>query len=110
MSKSYPLTLVLLLLFIQSVVLSEVPDWENCAVIAINKEPAHCTLMPFDTINQANTGNIHQSAYYHSLNGNWKFHWSKDPDSRPVDFYKIDYDTSDWNTIPVPSNWQLQGY
>ncbi|MFT3785126.1 MAG: glycoside hydrolase family 2 TIM barrel-domain containing protein [Tepidisphaeraceae bacterium] len=32
------------------------------------------------------------------------------PEDRPVDFYKPDFDVSQWKTIPVPSNWQLQGY
>ena len=45
-----------------------------------------------------------------SLDGQWKFHWSKDPDSRPADFYREDYDVSGWDDIKVPGNWQLQGF
>ena len=32
------------------------------------------------------------------------------PSTRPKDFYKISYNTNKWDTILVPSNWQLQGY
>ena len=32
------------------------------------------------------------------------------PADRPVDFFKTDYDVSAWNDIPVPANWELQGY
>ena len=32
------------------------------------------------------------------------------PNSRPVDFYKPDYDDSSWDEIRVPGNWQTQGY
>jgi beta-galactosidase len=45
-----------------------------------------------------------------SLDGTWKFHWVKSPDVRPVDFYKSDFDVSSWKEIPVPSNWEMQGY
>ena len=45
-----------------------------------------------------------------SLDGEWQFHWSKDPESRPADFYREDYDVSGWDKIKVPGNWQLQGF
>ncbi|MBW8034378.1 MAG: DUF4981 domain-containing protein [Planctomycetes bacterium] len=85
-------------------------DWENPAITGLNKEPAHCTLTPFDNITQAIEANAKSSANYKSLNGKWKFNWSKDPQSRPVDFYKNGYDISRWRRIDVPGNWQLQGY
>ena len=45
-----------------------------------------------------------------SLDGQWLFHWSKDPESRPANFYREDYDVSGWDKITVPGNWQLQGF
>jgi beta-galactosidase len=45
-----------------------------------------------------------------SLNGIWKFKWSPDPQSRPVDFYKENYSTENWDNILVPGNWELQGF
>lgn len=50
------------------------------------------------------------SPYYQTLNGDWKFHFAKNPDSRPADFFKDSYDTSKWKDIKVPGNWQMQGY
>ena len=44
------------------------------------------------------------------LNGNWKFHWVASPSKAPADFFKTDYDASDWGSIKVPSNWELNGY
>ena len=79
-------------------------DWENQTVIGRNKLPAHCTLIPFANINNALKGNIKSSVYYKSLNGNWKFHWVKNPEKRPVDFYNNKFDDSNWKSIPVPSN------
>lgn len=109
MFNSYRLALILSML-VHSLSYCESPDWENCAVIGINKEPAHCTLMPFNTLDEARAGDIQQSPNYRCLNGDWQFHWSKDPASRPADFYMPHYDASDWKTIPVPSNWQMHGY
>lgn len=86
------------------------PDWENTAVVQINKEPGHCTLMPFDTAGKAQYGEKTKSPFCQSLNGNWKFRWSPAPKSRPIGFYENDYDVSTWKSIAVPSNWQMRGY
>ena len=32
------------------------------------------------------------------------------PAARPVDFYREDFDVSGWDDIPVPANWERQGY
>jgi beta-galactosidase len=40
----------------------------------------------------------------------WSFRWSPDPWTRPVDFYRPDFDASQWSSLKVPSNWQLHGY
>lgn len=31
------------------------------------------------------------------------------PEANIVDFYKVDYDIGNWNSIAVPSSWQVQG-
>lgn len=77
-------------------------DWENMQVLGINKLPYHSTLQLPSLEDECSE--------IVSLDGQWSFHWSKDPDSRPVDFYRTDYDISDWGKINVPGNWQLQGY
>lgn len=56
---------------------------------------------------------IHQkeeSKRFISLNGDWKFNWVKDPKQRPTTFQHKDYDDSHWKNIPVPSNWEVEGY
>ena len=32
------------------------------------------------------------------------------PDERPADFFNPSYSVSGWDTVKVPSNWQLYGY
>ncbi len=86
------------------------PDWENPDVVGINKEPGHCTLVPYSDIETAIKAERNASRFYKSLNGNWKFHWVRKPADRPRDFYKPEYNVSTWDEIPVPSNWQMHGY
>ena len=61
-------------------------DWENPEVFAINKLPPRVSVVPYETIDQALAGEWEKSPYYHSLNGLWKFHFSTNPANRPVDF------------------------
>ncbi|HCO95569.1 MAG TPA: glycoside hydrolase family 2, partial [Phycisphaerales bacterium] len=88
----------------------KVPEWEDPQVIGQNKEPGHCTLVPYPNTRTALKCERQASRFYKSLNGKWKFNWVSKPSDRPVDFYKPRYDVSKWDEIPVPSNWQMHGY
>ena len=80
----------------------ETHDWENPAVLGINKLPYHATLqLP---------SKWKDCPEIVSLDGQWKFHWSRNPEERPAGFWQEDYDTSGWDDIAVPGNWQLQGF
>lgn len=83
---------------------------ENPEVTGINKEPYHATLMPYANLQEALTANRRASTFALNLNGKWKFSWAPSPEKRPVDFFKPEYDVSGWAEIPVPSNWEVQGY
>ena len=76
-------------------------DWEDNHVLQINREPARAYFIPF--------GN-HQGDRTLSLNGQWHFRWTKTPDERVKDFYRTNYDDSQWATIAVPANWEVNGY
>jgi beta-galactosidase len=89
---------------------AELPDWENPEVTGRNKEPGHCTLMPYPDIESALACEPQASPFHQSLNGQWKFNCVRTPEDRPKDFYKPDFDVSKWAQIPVPSNWEMQGY
>ena len=77
--------------------LGDVPDWENEEVTGINKEAPRASVFP-------------ASDKTLSLNGDWKFKISMTPDERPADFFNPSYSVSGWDTVKVPSNWQLYGY
>ena len=104
------LALIIANLLLALPVTAQQNDWENPAVIGINKEEAHASYIPYGSISQAINDVPDNSPWYESLNGIWKFNWVSHPDMRLVDFYKTNYDVSYWDNIVVPSNWQLQGY
>jgi len=91
-------------------VAQDVPDWENPAVFAVNKEPPHATLFPYETLQLARAGDRRRSSYFQSLNGRWKFNWVRKPADRPTEFYREDYDDTGWGDIPVPGNWEVNGF
>ena len=95
----------------------DAPDeWQDPAVSGRNREPAHATMLPYATVEQALEGTREASPFYRSLNsgapggGRWKFHYVAKPADRPRDFHRTDFDDRSWAEITVPSNWQLQGY
>ncbi|MBR5686407.1 MAG: DUF4981 domain-containing protein [Prevotella sp.] len=94
------LTLTVFLLSLSA--LSQVRDWENPSVLGINKLPYHATLqLPSKEKEHPEVIN---------LDGQWFFHWSKNPEERPQGFEAEGYDVSRWDKITVPGNWQLQGF
>ena len=92
--------------------LGDLPDWENPLVIGINKEPAHLSFMhyPDQQSALADSNWEFHTPYYKSLDGQWKFKWSKNPSERPKDFYKTDYNVTEWAKIRVPASWQTEGF
>ena len=86
------------------------PYWEDPAFFAENREPPHASFTPFSTLDAARDGRPEDSPFRLTLNGDWKFHWVPRPDERPVDFFEPDFDVSGWAEIPVPSNWEFEGY
>lgn len=84
--------------------------WENPLVNEINREAPRAHFIPYTTVEQAREDHLWNSPLLLSLNGKWKFKLAQHPDSRPFWFFKEDYDTSKWDEIDVPANWEQQGY
>ena len=85
-------------------------EWEQPGNLALNKEAPRADFHAFADAASALKLLPEHSAYWRSLDGDWKFHWVKHPDERPRDFHRPDFDASGWKSIRVPSNWQCQGY
>jgi beta-galactosidase len=79
-------------------------------VFDVDREPPHATYTPFPDRTSALAGNGERSPYYLSLNGHWKFNWVRSPADRSLRFQDPGFDDSDWDELPVPSNWELEGY
>lgn len=84
-------------------------EWQSPENLSLNKEYPRAYFFSFNNEKQATQVLPEYAPYWQSLNGQWRFHWCKTPDERPKDFYKTDYDTSKWDAIPVPSNWNVYG-
>jgi beta-galactosidase len=82
--------------------------YEDPQVSGINREPSRATAYSFATIEDALTCNRDKTTRYLSLNGDWDFSFSLKPADAPKDFYKGR--VNGWKKIPVPSNWEMQGY
>ncbi|MEZ5197882.1 MAG: glycoside hydrolase family 2 TIM barrel-domain containing protein [Bacteroidales bacterium] len=85
-------------------------ELENPAMFNQNKTAPHSYFIPFQDAKNASELLNEESPFYHSLNGMWKFNWVRNPADRPVDFMNASFDATSWDEIPVPSNWELQGY
>jgi beta-galactosidase/beta-glucuronidase len=66
--------------------------------------------LPYTSESAALSGDRSGSPYFQLLNGTWKFAYAPNPASAPTGFFAPAFDTSKWDDIAVPGNWQLQGY
>ena len=97
-------------------------EWHDLQVNAINRFPLHTNFFtyPADDWVSEKDGKIvskdilhmnkTESKYFLSLDGTWKFNWVANADQRPTDFYKEDLDDSNWKTMNVPGNWEMNGF
>ncbi|MPQ44124.1 glycoside hydrolase family 2 TIM barrel-domain containing protein [Clostridium tarantellae] len=99
---------------------NEVTEWNNNPqVFEVNREKAHASFVSFGNSEIAledakkeigQNGLKVDSEYYKLLNGQWDFKLVDKPSKAPKDFFENDFDTSEWDKIKVPSNWQTEGY
>lgn len=74
-----------------------------------NREPMHAAWFPYTSAQDA-VKNLEKSSAYKSLNGSWKFYFAENPGKCPTNFEAKDFDDSKWGQIPVPGDWQCNGY
>ncbi len=85
-------------------------EWKDPRVNEVNRAPMHSSYFAYESFDMAEQFEKKLSSNYLSMNGEWKFFWTKDLDSRPKDFHKIGYDDSNWAEMPVPGMWELNGF
>ena len=72
-----------------------------------NRLDARSSHMHYRNLNEAKAG---VSSFTHSLNGLWKFNYSKNYPLAPKGFEKDDFNCKCWDDIMVPGHIQMQGY
>ncbi|WP_159981718.1 MULTISPECIES: glycoside hydrolase family 2 TIM barrel-domain containing protein [unclassified Novosphingobium] len=85
-------------------------EWEQPEIVRQGAEPMHTTFDGFDTRAGALSRDAAKSRYHLSLDGDWKFRLSPTPESRPVEFFRNDFDVSGWGTMKVPGILQAEGH
>ena len=75
---------------------AELNAWNDVNVFEINRLYPRTNVIP--------------EGWSQCLNGDWKFLWVDSPSKAPADFFKTDYDVSNWEVMKVPANWELNGY
>lgn len=78
-------------------VTGQMEDWQNPDLFERNRLPMRATF----TTDQQKTL---------SLNGIWQFNLCQNPSSRATGFQTVDFNDSEWGSIPVPGMWELNGY
>lgn len=86
------------------------PWWLDPEVNEVNTMAPRAAFFAYETENLAKADQKARSERYLSLEGKWKFNFSKDHDKAPRDFYSLKYDDSQWTDFPVPGILELNGY
>ena len=86
------------------------PVWKNPAVNQQNREARRANFFAFESEELARKGDKTQSQRYLSIEGKWRFHFVKDHNDAPKDFWRTDFDDSRWVDFPVPGLFELNGY
>lgn len=85
-------------------------NWENPKVNGVNRLPMGATSYSYNNAEKALSNDRNQAIGFRSLNGTWKFHFAENASEIPKKFYEENYRASKWDDIPVPANWELEGY
>lgn len=73
----------------------------------VNQLPAHSDHYYYGNYDEWRHNN---SRFAQNLDGQWQFNFAENPRKRENDFYKVDYDSSSFETIEVPSEIELNNY
>ena len=84
-------------------------EWESPEELSLNKEQPKAWFFNFKNEENARKVLPENSEYYLSLDGTWDFNWVANPWERPADFFKPEFNSSAWDKVEVPMNWNVYG-
>jgi beta-galactosidase len=85
-------------------------SWERPELVGWGRLPSRSPTIPFPDVESALHGDRGASPFHLSLDGPWRFALMDRPENVPVDFADPAFDDTRWATIPVPSNWTMEGW
>lgn len=85
------------------------PEYMNPQLLQINREEPRAALLPYADEKSALLHSSDRSPWIKSLNGVWRFILLDSPMDTPANFPQH-VDFSNWTSIEVPSNWQMEGF
>jgi len=86
------------------------PVWKNPQVNQQNREQRRADFFAYESQQAAVKADKSQSSRYLSMEGLWRFHFVKDHNLAPKDFFTLKYDDSKWVDFPVPGLFEINGY
>ncbi|MCM1108926.1 MAG: DUF4981 domain-containing protein [Clostridium sp.] len=84
--------------------------WLNPEVNRINCMAPRASFFAYENEALSGKGDKAASGRYQSLEGKWKFNFSKDHDKAPKNFFAKGFDDSEWDDFDVPGLFEINGY
>ena len=110
MIKNLSVLLLLMLTSVQMQAADITPEWKNPAVNQQHRETRHANFFAFESEAKARAGEKTLSSRYLSMEGMWRFHFVKNHQDAPANFWALNYDDSKWEDFPVPGLFELNGH
>lgn len=89
---------------------AQTPMWNDPGKNKDNRLDNVSNYFAYETLPAAQKGVKNDSKRFMSIEGTWKFNWAENANERPQGFEAVNYDDSKWGTMPVPGNWEMNGY
>ena len=83
---------------------------EDPNIFGVGKLPPRGNAWPCPDAAGGGKSRAGESPWVKSLNGLWKFKWSRRPQERPAKFHEPGFNSAAWNEISVPSTWEREGF
>ena len=88
----------------------ETPEWLNPLVNQQNREARRANFFAYESEALARVGDKSRSSRYLSLEGPWRFHFAKNHQDAPKNFFQTGYNDAQWEQFPVPGLFELNGH
>ena len=109
MNKNFLLSLFLMFTAVPALA-DETSEWLNPLVNQQNREARRANFFAYESEALARVGDKSRSSRYLSLEGPWRFHFAKNHQDAPKNFFQTGYNDAQWEQFPVPGLFELNGH